>query len=66
MMTTEAFWFYKSSTLFDAQNTRNCILELLDFKFFWEAYPRLPFGKGDLPPLYLVVTATYYTFSGHL
>ena len=40
-MTTETFTgkCYKNSTLFDAQNTGNCISELLDFKFFWGGGP---------------------------
>ena len=43
--------------LFDAQKAGNRISELLDFKFFWG-------GWGGHTPL--VVTAAYYTFSGHL
>ena len=40
--TTEIFKFYKNSTDFNAQNTRNHISELLDFKFFWGACPQSP------------------------
>ena len=56
------FKCYKNSMLFDAQNAGNRISKLLDFKFFWGADP--PLGGGGLTTP-LLVTATFYTFSGY-
>ena len=39
--------------------------ELLDFQFFWGACLQTPLGERGLA-VPLVVTAAYYTFSGHL
>ena len=65
MVTTKICKFYKNSMLFDAQNPGNRISQLLDFQFFWGACPQIPLGERGLTAS-LVVTATYYTFSGHL
>ena len=64
--TTTEFLNATNSTLFDAQNAGNCILELLDFKFFLGggggACLQTPLvERGLTAPL--VVTAAYYTFT---
>ena len=56
MTANEIFKCYKSSTLFDAQNTGNHISELLDFQIFpgeggGGHVPRSPQGKWTLRPL---------------
>ena len=57
---------YKNSMLFDAQNARNRISELLDFKVFWGEHALRPPLEEKALAAHLVVTAVYYTFKGRL
>ena len=51
-------------TQFDAQNARNSVSELPDFKFFWGACPQTPLAKGALWPL--VNTVAYSSQTRYL
>ena len=44
-MTTEIFKCHQNSLLFDAQNARNRISKLLDFKRFGGACPQTPLAR---------------------
>ena len=53
--------------LFDAQDARNSISELPDFKIFLGSMPQTPIGEGALePPIYIVayssLTSAYFKF----